>query len=157
MILDDYIHRFLSEREPLMIHLAVADERMRPFSVRAFGKRVDRGTSTLRVYILSSQASRFFSAARCGTGIITGLFTDGRTNESYQCKGSLIECGPCKDDEEDHADLQRYREGSMRIFPKLYKQFPLSTSVCSFVSYRVEEIYIQTPGPNAGRLYGRGG
>lgn len=157
MIIDEYMFEFLSERSPLMIHIAVADGKQRPYSMRGFGTKVSKGSDDLRIYFLTSHTPRFLSAVNSGTGIITGLFTDGRTNESYQLKGSFVECSTCRDDAEEGLDLQRYREGSMRAFPKLFEQFPLSTAVCSYVSYQVTEIYIQTPGPNAGITYGQGG
>lgn len=157
MIVDEFMYRFLSEREPLLIHLAVADAYLRPYSLRGFGVRVQKGSDVLRIYIIRTQASKLLASIEGGSKVITGLFTDGRTNESYQLKGTLLSCKPCSDEDGDGVDLQRYREGSLRVFPKLYDQFPLTTTVCSHVSYQVTDIYTQTPGTDAGRPYRNGG
>jgi len=152
-MLDEPIIRFLKHAEPLMMHLAVSGEANRPYSVRGFGVTVLDKPDLLRVYTLRS--SKLGACAEQGAGIIAGLYTDGRTNTSYQIKGPIVEHGPCRGEEMALA-LKRYREGSLRAFPKLYAHFPLSTTACDYVIYLAEEIFVQTPGPDAGKPYAAG-
>lgn len=154
MILDDYIARFLSRTEPLIIHLAVSGEDNRPYSIRSFGIGAVEGSGsvdTLRIYVLKTQAYKLQSYISKGSGIIACLFTDGRTNESYQCKGVFLEYGACG--EEDVPHIRRHEEQGLRTYPRLYERFPLSPAVCDFVAYRIDDIFVQTPGPNAGMRY----
>lgn len=149
-MLDGKIIRFLTRVEPLIMHIAVSGQANRPYSVRGFGVTVLDKPDHLRVYVLRS--SEFTAYAQAGTGMIAGLYTDGRTNTSYQIKGPIVEQGPCRGDEMEKA-LEHYREGSLRAFPKLYAQFPLSTAACDYVIYRADDLFIQTPGPDAGKRY----
>ncbi|WP_423802395.1 hypothetical protein [Neobacillus sp. SAB-20_R2A] len=154
MILDDSVVHFLRKTEPLYIHLAVANSEGRSYSVRGFGVQTNEGKDQLKIFILKSQTKKVLSFIHSGTGKISCLFTDGFTNESYQIKGSFIESKLCA--EEDNEFLSRYRKGSLKLFPKMYDKFPLSATFCDSVSFFVEEVYVQTPGPYAGSRYVKG-
>jgi hypothetical protein len=39
----------------------------------------------------------------------------------------------------------------------MYSKFPLSPALCDVFTYKVKEIFIQTPGPYAGNRYQKGG
>ncbi|MBS4211070.1 hypothetical protein [Neobacillus rhizophilus] len=154
MILDDSVVHFLRKTEPLYIHLAVANSEGRSYSVGGFGVQTNEGKDQLKIFILKSQAKKVLSFIHSGSGRISSLLTDGFTNESYQIKGSYIESKLCT--EEDNEFLSRYRKGSLKLFPKMYDKFPLSATICDSLSYYVEQVYVQTPGPYAGSRYEKG-
>lgn len=155
MIVDDYIARFLATSEPLMIHAAATGKERRFYSVRGFGLNADAASGLARIYILRTQVSRLLACLSEGSGMMTVLATNGRNNESYQLKGPVVEHRPCVASEDDEA-LTRYRESSLRAFPKLYEQFPLTSAVCHSLVFRVTDIYVQTPAPGAGKRYESG-
>ncbi|MGG0275544.1 hypothetical protein [Bacillus rhizoplanae] len=155
MILDDAIVQFLTRTEPLFIHLAVSGAEHRPYSVRCFGVRTYEGIAHLSIYILKSQTEKVLSYIREGNSTITCLFTDGISNESYQIKGTFLQSKQ-SEDEKDLEILKCYREGSLKMFPKMYTKFPLSIANCDRITYRVTDIFVHTPGPYAGRKYKKG-
>ncbi|MGG1675390.1 hypothetical protein ACIFOT_06485 [Neobacillus sp. NRS-1170] len=155
MILDDIVVHFLTKAEPLFIHLAVSNSNGIPYSVRGFGVKTYNDKNQLGIYILKSQTEKVRSFINSGNGAIACLFTDGFSNESYQIKGKFKEFkNPTSD--EDLDILSRYRNGSLKLFPKMYAKYPLSAALCNLVTYKVEEVFIQTPGPYAGSKYQEG-
>ncbi|WP_223590339.1 hypothetical protein [Neobacillus bataviensis] len=155
MILDDIVVHFLTNTEPLYIHLAVSNSNGMPYSVRGFGVKTYRDKNKLGIYILKSQTEKLRSYLKSGNGAVACLFTDGFSNESYQIKGQFKELqNPTSD--EDFDILSRYRNGSLKLFPKMYAKYPLSAALCDLVTYKIEEIFIQTPGPYAGSKYQEG-
>lgn len=152
MKLDRTVVQFLSETEPLYIHLAVSNSIFRPYSVRGFGVNIDENRNEISIYILKAQSERILSLITSGKGLITCLFTDGFSNESYQIKGRFKHFRPACD-ELDLSFLNTYRQKSLRLFPKMYEKFPVSAAICDVITYKAEDIYIQTPGPYAGTQY----
>lgn len=155
MKLDHTIVQFLTQTEPLFIHLAVVHADGHPISVRGFGVKTNDEMDCLSIYILKAQTKKLLSYLSSGNGMIACLFTDGFSNESYQIKGRFIDC-KASTDEEDLEILTQYRKSSLKQFPKMYSKFPLSTSICDVLTYQVVEIFIQTPGPYAGSKYRKG-
>jgi hypothetical protein len=157
MVLDVSVREFLTNNAPLYIHLAVANAKHRPYSVRCFGvnTKLDK-ENLIGVYLLTSQKEKVLSYLQDGGGRLACLFTDGITNESYQLKGTFVDCRPCEM-EEDQTILNYYRKSSLNRFPKLYSKFPLSLSTCCLLTFQVTDIFVQTPGPYAGKKYAKGG
>lgn len=155
MILDQMVVNFLKRTEPLFIHLAVSNSEGQPTSVRGFGVKINDGMDCLSIYILKAQTEKVLSYISAGNGVIACLFTDGFSNESYQIKGQFIEC-KALNREEDLEIVTRYRKSSLKLFPKMYSKFPLSTTICDVITYKAEEIFVQTPGPYAGSMYYKG-
>ena len=119
MILDSTVVNLLKKTEPLYIHLAVANAARHPISVRVFGVKIHDGTDCMSVYILKAQTKKVLSYLSSGNGMIACLFTDGFSNESYQIKGKFIEC-KASVGKEDLEIVTNYRNGSLKIFPKMY-------------------------------------
>ncbi len=155
MVLDDAVVQFITGTEPLYIHLAVANSMGKPFSIRGFGVKVLQDEDLLHIYILKAQASKVLTCLNSGNSMVACLFTDGFSNESYQVKGSFIDIKATV--EEDRGLLTYYRNTSLKLFPKLHANFPLSPALCDVISLKAKEIFIQTPGPYAGNKYDRRG
>ncbi|MGJ7910064.1 hypothetical protein [Neobacillus sp. LXY-1] len=154
MILDQAVLTFLTKTEPLYIHLAVANSEVRPFSIRGFGVKVSESKDRLSVFILKAQAEKILNYLSNNRSVAT-LFTDGFSNESYQIKGEFVELKQI--DESENEILHLYRNGSLKLFPPMYSKFPLSSEICEVVTFNVNEVFIQTPGPYAGKKYQKGG
>lgn len=154
MILDQSVLTFLTKTAPLYIHLAVANAEARPFSIRGFGVKVSESSDQLSIFILKAQAEKILNYLSKNKSIAI-LFTDGFSNESYQIKGDFIELKAI--DEKDNELLMQYRNGSLKLFPTMYSKFPLSSEICEVITCKVNEVFIQTPGPYAGKKYQKGG
>lgn len=155
MVLDQKVFQFLTKTQPLYIHVAVSNSSLQPYSVRGFGVRVFEECDELSVYILKAQSEKILSFLATGNGVIASLFTDGFSNESYQIKGTFLQSR----DASGHKDLEiltNYRQSSLKLFSKMYFKFPLSPAICSILTFKCEDIYIQTPGPYAGMNYKKG-
>lgn len=154
MILDQTVVDFLKRTKPLFIHLAVSNADKRSISVRGFGVKILNEKDCLGIYILKAQTEKLLSYLSSSNGVVACLFTDGFSNESYQIKGRFIACNTTSD--EDVQGLNEYRNSSLQVFPKMYSKFALSTTICDVISYKAEKIFVQTPGPYAGRKYQKG-
>lgn len=156
MLVDQKVIQFLTDTKPLYIHVAVSNANFQPYSVRGFGVNVSERRDELTIYILKSQSEKVLSFLTSGNGVMAGLFTDGFSNESYQIKGRFLHSRPTTG-EKDAEILTNYRQSSLKLFPKLYAKFPLSPAICDCLTFKCEDIYIQTPGPYAGMAYQKGG
>ncbi len=155
MLLDNKVVQFLTKTEPLYIHAAFANSHFQPYSVRGFGVKIFESYDELGVYILKSQREKVLSFLTSGNGAIACLFTDGFSNESYQIKGKFLQMRQATD--EDFENLSTYRTSSLKRFPKMFHKFPLAPEICDVITFKAEDIFIQTPGPYAGNAYPKGG
>lgn len=155
MLLDQKVIQFLTKTQPLYIHLAVSNSNFHPYSVRGFGVNVFEECDELSVYILKAQSEKILSFLATGNGVIASLFTDGFSNESYQIKGTFLQSRHASG-KKDLDILANYRQSSLKLFPRMYAKFPLSPAICSVLTFKCEDIYIQTPGPYAGLNYKKG-
>ena len=110
------------------------------------------------------QTITFFVAVRFSKQIISDLEDNGRvaleaahsTHEAYQMKGRYVSSRPSS--EEDYAVQEAYQkkiiDGLLQFFPEELAK-PLAAVDSDYrpsiaITFRVEEIYLQTPGPGAG-------
>jgi len=88
-------------------------------------------------------------------GRIALTVVDGFSHRTYQFKGSFAGARPCTDNDKAVRDIYRekmvvrYRNWFMPIPDPFWRDFIVEPS--NAVSLRVEQIFDQTPGPNAGR------
>jgi hypothetical protein len=86
-------------------------------------------------------------------GHIALTVVDAGTHEAYQFKGRYLASRPCDDD-----DMHLFRQVRDR-FARVVTRFGVPEAVCRVlvsqpqltVSFEVHEIFVQTPGPGAGR------
>ena len=110
------------------------------------------------------QTVTFFVAEKRSKQIVADLENNGRvaleaaqaTHEAYQMKGKYVSSRPST--EEDYAVQEKYQkmivEGLLQFFPEELAK-PLAAVESDYrpsiaITFRVEEIYLQTPGPGAG-------
>jgi hypothetical protein len=111
----------------------------------------DRATVTF--FVPESRSARLLSDLRDNGRV---AFEFGlASHEAYQLKGTYLSCRPTT--AEDVARQEAYRSGLFAAFqsvypPPLAKAFALGAAYQPgvAVSFRVEEVFLQTPGPGAG-------
>lgn len=144
---------------PAFIQAGTRDERLQPAHTWAVGAvaNADSGTVT------------FFVAQSCSGRILSDLENNGRialfvsvpgTHESYQFKGRYLSHRPT--DEADVAVQVRYR--SRLVAKSVEAGYPEELArpmVLGFaytpgvaITFQVEEVFLQTPGPDAGKRIG---
>lgn len=85
-------------------------------------------------------------------GMVAMSMVDGATHEAYQLKGKCVEIRPTNQKEKAVQEIHRTKAGARLgeagMPPAMYQGFVMDPSVA--VTFQVEEIFLQTPGPGAG-------
>ncbi len=151
-MIPDAIIEFL--KKPVVMHAASRDEQLQSYSVRAFGPAsvVDRELIT---FYIPQRNSKKILDCYLENKRAALVACDVTSFETYQFKGefaSTWECG-----EEEYALLDTYVEQAKAVvieigFPEEFvngwKAWNCKPSVA--VSFKVEDIFHQTPGPGTG-------
>ncbi len=150
MVLAADTARFLSDKAALIVGAVGADGR--PFSARGWGIVVDGTTGRSRLLLDAGDLDRLAHLADGGAIAVTG--SDVPTLRSCQLKGRVEAFDAVTDDDLAHsadhcegffADVERTDH-----LPswKMDRLRPDDLVACTFT---IEEVYDQTPGPQAGR------
>ena len=125
------------------------DDRLRPSVSWAFGARVKAADDLITTFVPDIEADQI-KADFTGNGMITFTVVQGISHEAYQFKGRVVELRPTTDEERAVQDIHRSKLISFySVFPEvLFTGFKLYPSTA--VTFRVEEAFVQTPGPGAG-------
>lgn len=135
----------------LSIHVATRNARLVPDAVRAMGVRVEPGGEAVTVFLPAATAA----AARANladNGRIAVVFSRPADHRTFQLKGRAESVAPAS--EADRAVVERYRTalvaglGAAGVPPAITRR--LTSWPAHAVRFRVETIYVQTPGPGAG-------
>jgi hypothetical protein len=139
---------------PAYLGIGTRDETLRPTHTVGVGATVHDDRRTVTVCVPAARAERILRDLKANGRIAIGL---GLANhESYQVKGTYLSSRPT--DETDHARQERYRKALLEStleagFPEnVARPFCLGFAYGSGVAitFRVDEVYLQTPGPGAG-------
>ncbi len=139
---------------PAFIQVATRNADLRPAHAHVLGAVVHDDKETVT----------FFVAVKRSKQIVADLEDNGRvaleaahaTHEAYQMKGKYVSSRPSS--EEDYAVQEAYKkrivEGLLQFFPEELAR-PIAGVESDYrpsvaITFRVEEIYLQTPGPGAG-------
>jgi hypothetical protein len=147
------IIRFLEERASLGV-AATRDGNLVPRGHRVSGWQIDTAGRTLTAFISPSSATRFVEAA-LDNGRIAVTLEEIGTHETYQIKGQYLSHRPVRSAEIDIASRARERFAKQvrslypddRIAAALRASIPTPSLA---VEIEVQEVFIQTPGPDAG-------
>lgn len=154
-MIPENVARFISEG-PLFGVLGTTNARNQPSGHRVWGWRVDDdATMTLLVpeRFAMGLATAVQSKGRCSFTV-----THGATFETYQLKGRLTESHPV--DDGDLSVFERFAAALLAVMRDAYglpsdKASAYMTRPDVAVSFAVDEVFNQTPGPQAGtRLAG---
>ena len=138
---------------PAVIQIGTRDAELRPAHALAVGAVVHDDRATVTV---------FLAERRAGT-ILKNLADNGRiavafglvSHEAYQLKGTYLASRPTTDDDVRRQEAYRAAvvDAMRRVYPEALAR-PIVEGVPYWpgvaITFRVEAVYLQTPGPGAG-------
>lgn len=152
-MISEELASFLHSDVTLLVGTRDAD--LRPEGVRGFGARVEPGREELTVFVSAVGAARTLANA-AANGRIAVCFTRVIDHRSIQLKGRVLEVRAARADERPLVD--RHGEGLVEILgevgvpPRLVMR--MARWPAHAIRLRVEEVFVQTPGPGAGAPLG---
>lgn len=135
--------------------VGTSDEQCVPEAMRGAGARVENGRRELTVWFPVANARRTIENLR-KTKRIAVCFSAFEKHRSIQLKGQVLELRDGTED--DRTFVERYRArlaaewGILGITPRLVLR--LNVWPCVAARLRVEQVFVQTPGPGAGAPLG---
>ena len=150
-MIDTEVARFIESK--VMIFVATRNEERRPMIGRGSGAWVDAATGNVALLVSSSQWPSMVAWAKAGMPIAITCVrpTD---YQAYQIKGMIGSVRSADRDEERRgsryvaAMLQQL--GSLGV-TRLQLSSTLSDRDLVYIAFRPRDLYVQTPGPAAGR------
>ena len=138
---------------PAIMFVGSRDAGLRPAHTTAVGAVAYEDRQTVTFFVPESRSARLLSNLRDNGRIAFdfGLFS----HEAYQLKGVYLSSRPTTD--EDRARQEAYRKKLVTAVRQAYPEELARPLVLGLgyhpgiaVTFRVEEVYLQTPGPGAG-------
>jgi hypothetical protein len=144
--------------EPVILHVATRNAAMEPMSIMAFGlERVGDGRE-LTVFLAAVVAADTLANLR-DNGQMALTLVRPTNHRAIQIKGTWL--GERRTDEADRELLARYRETAVEELSRVGVPRSVWERVVWWpvVALRMEvrEVFVQTPGPGAGRRCGESG
>ncbi len=139
---------------PAFMQIGTRDEDLRPAHAFAVGARVHDDRETVTVFVPTARAGRILSDLESNGRVAVGVVL--ATHEAYQLKGTYVSSRPT--DADDVARQEAYRPALLAAalaagFPEAIAR-PLTLGFAYTpgiaITFRAEEIFLQTPGPGAG-------
>ena len=136
---------------PTLSWVGTRDGRLRPTISWAFGARVSAAIDEITAFIPDVEAKRT-KANLEHNGLVAFTVADPISHEAYQFKGKLMGMRPSSDEEHAVQEIQIRKIVTYAAqYPReLFEGFTLHPSTA--VTFRVQQVFVQTPGPGAGRL-----
>jgi hypothetical protein len=136
---------------PTLSWVGTRDARLRPSISWAFGARVSPSRDEITTFVPDIESETVRRNAEQNR-LIAFTVIDGISHEAYQFKGKLVELRPSTEEEHAVQDIHRSKVIShMAKFPRaIFEGFRLYPSTA--LTFRVEQVFAQTPGPDAGKL-----
>ena len=138
---------------PAFMHVGTRDPELRPAHAFAVGAIVSEDRQAVTFFVAKSVSGRILRDLRDNGRV---AFTVGLiSHEAYQLKGTCASSRPADEQElafqETH--LTKLLAAARQVFPEefatsLVRSIPYRPSVA--ITFRVEEVFLQTPGPGAG-------
>ena len=140
---------------PVFMALGTRNEKLRPAHTFAVGAIVNQDRETLTCFVLQSRAEKIMGNLEDNGKI--ALTVGSPSHESYQLKGHYVSLRPT--DAKDVAIQEIYRTKLVALmlqygYPEqIVKPMILGAKYqpAVAITFRVEEIFLQTPGPEAGK------
>ena len=139
---------------PSYLQLGTRDETLRPAHTLAVGGSVHEDRRTVTVFVPSERATRAIADLEANGRVALGI---GQvSHEAYQLKGVYLSRRPAG--AEDVARQEAYRKALLadalahgypeEIARPFTQGFAYTPAVA--ITFRTEEVFLQTPGPDAG-------
>ena len=150
------VARFLEGH--VMILVATRDAGLRPHIGRGTGARFDRSSGQIRLFVSSSQWTGAVGNAIPGTSV-AATFVKPDDYRCYQIKGMIDEVRPATGSEQ--ALGTRYVEEMLLVMGALgVSRLQLSSTLVdrdlAAISFTPTDLFVQTPGPDAGQRLSAG-
>ena len=140
---------------PVFLHVGTRDEKLRPSHAFAIGAVVNRDRETVTLFVPRGRSGKMLANLNENGKI--ALTAGSPSHEAYQLKGAYVSVRAA--DEKDRAVQEIYR-GKLwpfgvqcgypeQIAKPLVLGFVYQPAVA--ITFRVEEVFLQTPGPEAGK------
>jgi hypothetical protein len=141
---------------PAFIQIGTRDDGLQPAHVFAAGAVVHDDRRTVTVFVPTARSERVLRNLRENGRIALGVAL--ASHEAYQLKGTYVSSRAT--DDADRARQEAYRAALLTSaleagFPETIAR-PLTLGVAYTpgvaITFRAEEVFLQTPGPGAGTL-----
>lgn len=139
---------------PSYLQLGTRDEHLRPAHTLAVGGMVHEDRQTVTVFIPGERAQRIVAHLESNGRVALGI--GQASHESYQLKGTYLSRRPT--DADDVALQEAFRKALLadalkagypeEIARPFTQGFAYTPGVA--ITFRAEEVFLQTPGPDAG-------
>ena len=138
----------------VVLGCASRDARLVPRSVWPVGIRVEPGGEEVTIYLPVTTAGEVVANLRDNRRIAV-VATGPADHRAVQLKGPVLEIRPAADDERSHTD--HYRAALARTLEPLGVPRTIILRIQHWpahaVRFRVEHLFVQTPGPAAGQPF----
>jgi predicted pyridoxine 5'-phosphate oxidase superfamily flavin-nucleotide-binding protein len=149
-MISDNLSEFLTRQ--IFMHVGTRDGKLRPREIMAWGVKTNDDKKTISILIPELTSEKTLSHLE-NNGKISLTCVYVQTHESYQFKGTYV--SHRSGNEKDYEFLETYLKG----YPEIFKMIGLPVDFFSRLNYKpsvaitfnVDEIFVQTPGPNAGK------
>jgi len=141
---------------PTWIQIGSRDEALRPAHTMAVGAVVHDDRQTVTVFVPTARSGRVLRDLTGNGRIAVGLALV--SHESYQLKGTYISSRPTDDTDRARQEARRAAllESALEAgYPEAIAR-PLALGLAITpgvaITFRAEQVFLQTPGPGAGTL-----
>jgi len=140
---------------PAVMHVATRNENLLPFQAFAIGAVVHPDHETITFFVPESRSERILNDLKSNGRV--ALAVGMTTHEAYQVKGSYLSSRPVEAKEQAMQEIYRTKLLSSFLQAGYPEQLarPLILGMehrqSVAITFRVEEVFLQTPGPEAGK------
>ena len=149
-MISDYIHEFFKKN--IFIHVGTRNGNMQPNEVMAWGINDGSDRKTLTIFIPKAAIEKTLVNLQNNSKIAVTC-VEPFAHESYQFKGNYISHRPCTAEETSYQDS--FISGFNTFFQAAHMPHDflsrLNYKQSVAVTFNVEDIFVQTPGPGAGK------
>jgi hypothetical protein len=141
---------------PAWIQIGSRDEALRPTHTMAVGAMVHDDRQTVTVFVPTTRSERVLPDLKRNGRIAIGIAL--ASHEAYQLKGTYVSCRPTDDADRDRQEARRAALLASALeagYPEsIARPLALGLAITPGVAitFRAEEVFLQTPGPGAGTL-----
>lgn len=142
------------------VNVASRDARLRPSVMRAMASHVNADASEVTVWLARRQCGQMLQDLAT-TGAIAVMFSEPSTHRTVQLKATRVRLRDAQ--ASDQPVLDRYLRAMEEEIAAVGYPAPLTRAMlaCSLddlvaASFRPEQVFEQTPGPQAGKALGSG-
>jgi len=140
---------------PVLMAIGTRDARLRPAHTFVAGAIVNQDRETITCFVLQSRAERILGNLEHNGKI--AMSVGSPSHESYQLKGHYVSARPVEAKDVAIQEIHRTKLLACMLqygYPEqiakpLVMGFRYQPAVA--ITFRVEEIFLQTPGPEAGK------